>query len=344
VKKILNIARLLCLTTIPVFGMAQAKDTLFFNNGGLLIGELKSISLGKVKFDDDVMDVVNIKGTQIKTLDASTHIFRIETINAEIFYSAIQSSTKGRIRVVVNGVEREISLSDIGNMVPLKGKTNALWQGNASVGYTYAKSTGIGQFNSSLNLEYITRKVDVLLSGSSIINQTDSTFQVDNATIGLYNSYSFTSLWEADVFFIYQRNLQQGLERRYQEGLGGGASFISTAHMRAKAITGIMLSQELSIEGVKSPTQVDIPALLNFNFFRFSKPDLTINLKEDAFFGITQKGRIRQDGQLNLLWKLFGDLSINLQFYHNYDNQPPGANSEKLDYGFVFGLSYKFSQ
>jgi hypothetical protein len=344
VKKIRNIFRCLLLLTISFTARSQVKDTLYFNNGDLLIGELKSISLGRVKFDDDNMDVLNIKVTQIRTIKATTHIYRLETINGESYYTSLETAIDGRVKVIIEGITQEIPVEDIRNLVPLKGKTEALWQGNMSMGYSYAKSTGIGQLNSSLSVEYLTRKFDILIGGSTIINQTDTAIHVDNATAGITNSYLFTPVWEVNVFLIYQRNLEQGLSRRYQEGGGGGCNFLSTTHTRIKAITGVVFSQELSIEGVQSPTQVDIPIIVNFNFFRFHRPDLTINMREDLFFGVTNKGRIRQDGQFNITWKIFGDFSFNLQFYHNYDNQPPGENSEKLDYGVVFGVSYKFSQ
>jgi len=332
------------IITIPFSGMAQVKDTLFFNNGDVLIGEVKSISLGRVKFDDDNLDVLSIKSTQIRTLKAITHIYRLEALGGQIYYTSLDTASKGNVQLKVNGVSQEIRLVDISKLMPLESKTGVLWQGNASVGYSYAKSTGIGQFNSDLNLEMLTRKFDMLLNGSVIINQTDSSIELDNATAGLFNSYLITPVWETSVFILYQRNLEQGLSRRYQEGLGGGCNFITTPHMRAKLITGVVFNQEKSVEDVISPTQVDIPVLLNFNFFRFSRPDLTVNLKEDLFIGITKKGRIRQDGQFSINWKVFRDFYINLKFYHNYDNQPPGKNAEKLDYGTVFGLTYKFSQ
>ena len=332
------------LIILPFSGIAQVADSLFFKNGDLLIGELKSISLGRVKFDDDNMDVLSIKVTQIRTIKATTHIFRLETITGDIYYTPLQAGSTGKIQFYIDTVLQEIRLEDIGNLVPLKGKTGALLQGNTSIGYSYAKSTGIGQFNSDLNLEYLTRKFDFSFNGSAIVNQTDSSVQLDNATAGLFNSYLFTPVWEASVFFSYQRNLEQGLKRRYQEGLGGGCNFISTAHMRSKLITGIVFSQEKSVEEVSSPTQIDIPVILNFNFFRFSKPDMTVNIKEDLFLGITKKGRIRQNGQFSITWKLFSDFHVNMKFYHNYDNQPPGVNSEELDYGTSFGLTYKFSQ
>jgi len=331
--------------TLSVTGKAQFKDTLFFKNGSVLVGELKSVSLGKAVFDEDNMDILNIKVTKIRALRAITHIYRLETIDGRIFFTTLEIGKDDHVKIKdeYNATE-EISFEDIRNLVPLSGKTGALWKGNASLGYSYSKSSGVGQFNSNLALEYLTKKFDVQFGGSAIINQTDSSAELSNANAGLVSSYLITPVWEASIFLAYQRNLEQGLSRRYQECGGGGANFFSTEHTRMKAITGVVFNQEKSIEDVKSATQVDIPLLLNFSFFRFSKPDMTITLKENVFFGITQKGRIRQDGQLTMNIKIVQDFYINLQFYHNFDNQPPGQNSEKLDYGVVFGLTYKFSQ
>jgi len=322
---------------------AQVKDTLFFRNGSILVGELKSISLGKVVFDEDNMDILNIKVTKIRTLKALSHLYRLETIHGDIYYASLEVGPEGRVLLIHDGIEQETPIEEISKLVPLNGKTEDLWKGNASVGYSYSKSSGTGQFNSNFNLEYLTKKVDVLFGGSAIVNQTDTTLELTNANGGTVVSYLFTPVWEANIFLAYQRNLEQGLSRRYQEGAGAGANIFSTEHTRMKIISGIVFNQEKSIEQVITPTQVDIPFMTNFSFFRFSKPDMTATLKENVFVGITQKGRIRQDGQLTLNWKLIQDFYINVQFYHNYDNQPPGQNSEKLDFGVVFGLTYKFS-
>jgi hypothetical protein len=325
--------------------IAQEKDTLYFRNGSILVGQLKSISFGKTVFDEDNMDILNIKVTKIRALKANSHIYRLETIGGKTYFTTLEVASEGYVLIAdENNVAEQIPFQDIRNLVPLSGKTGELWRGNASLGYSYSKSSGVGQLNSNLNLEYLTRKVEVQLTGSTIINQTDSTVELSNANAGLVSSYLFTPVWEASVFLAYQRNLEQGLARRYQEGTGGGANFFSTEHTRMKAITGIVLNQEISIEGVSTPTQVDIPVILSFSFFRFSKPDMTFTLRENLFVGVTQKGRMRQDGQLTLNVKVIQDFYINLQFYHNYDNQPPGENSQKLDYGVVFGLTYKFSQ
>jgi hypothetical protein len=333
------------MVVIPFATRAQVKDTLVFRNGGVLVGELKSISLGKAVFDDDNLDILTIKLTKIKSLRSVTHIYRLETIEGRTLLTTLETGREGYVQIKdKNNFSEEISLEEIRNLVPLNGKTGALWQGNASAGYSYTKSSGTGQFNSNLSLEYLTRKIELQIGSSAIINHTDSTLELTNSNAGLVCSYLFTPVWEASIFLAYQRNLEQGLSRRFQEGAGGGANFFTTEHTRMKVITGIVLNQEKSIEGDVSATQVDAPVILNFSFFKFSKPDMTISLKENLFIGITQKGRIRQDGQLTTNIKLIQDFYINLQFYHNFDNQPPGQNSEKLDYGIVFGLTYKFSQ
>jgi len=65
---------------------------------------------------------------------------------------------------------------------------------------------------------------------------------------------------------------------------------------------------------------------------------------QNLITSITQWGRFRHDGQLNVRWKIISDFYINLQLYDNYDNKPPGKNAATFDFGVVFGLTYKFSQ
>ena len=335
----------LLFITISITVKAQEKDTIHFYNGSVFVGELKSISLGKAVFDEDNMDILNIKVTKISAMKATSHIYRLETINGKTYFTTLEYASKGHALIRdENNVAEQIAFEDIRNLVPLSGTTGALWRGNASLGYSYSKSSGVGQLNSNVSLEYLAKRFEMQFGGSTIFNQTDSVTELSNANSGIVSSYLITPVWETTIFLAYQRNLEQGLSRRFQEGAGGGANLFSTEYTRMKAITGIVFNQERSIEGTTSPTQVDIPVLLNFSFFRFSKPDMTVTLKENLFIGVTQKGRIRQDGQFNLNLKVIQDFYINLQFYHNYDNQPPGENSQKVDYGVVFGLTYKFSQ
>jgi len=71
---------------------------------------------------------------------------------------------------------------------------------------------------------------------------------------------------------------------------------------------------------------------------------MTLSMAQSLYGGLTELGRFRQDGQISLSWKIITDFSFSIKLYDNYDNRPPGENAAKVDYGVVFGLSYKFSQ
>ena len=342
--KEIKLACVIVANLIATIAWPQAKDSLYLTNGQLLIGDLKSISLGKINFDADNLQLLSIKSNRIKTIQARSHLYRIQTINRTIYYGNLLAGETGTVRIVNNDTIMELKIDEIGILLPLRGKTGSFWQGNASAGYSYTRSSEIGRFNSDYSVSFTTKKYLAISQGALILTQTDSTLEADNASVLFAGSYLFDAVWDGSIFFNYQRNLELGLARRYQEGLGLGLTFLSKVHVRARAIAGVVFNQEKSTEDVFTPTQLEIPLIISFSFFRFNKPDMTLSIRQSFYAGITQAGRFRQEGNLTINWKIISDFSINLQLYDNYDNQPPGLNAASFDYGVVFGLNYKFSQ
>jgi hypothetical protein len=103
-----------------------------------------------------------------------------------------------------------------------------------------------------------------------------------------------------------------------------------------------VFNQEKSTEGETSGTQTEFFAQLQFNLFKFTKPEIKFDIRQTFYAGITEKGRIRSDGEANLSWEIIKDLRLSLQFYDNYDSRPPVSGSSNFDYGMVFGISYVF--
>src|SRR5436305_8250537 len=62
-----------------VFSQSK-KDTLFFNNGSIVIGEIKKIKLGVITFDPDDANDITVQLRKLKTVSAVSKIFRIETV------------------------------------------------------------------------------------------------------------------------------------------------------------------------------------------------------------------------------------------------------------------------
>ena len=73
--------------------------------------------------------------------------------------------------------------------------------------------------------------------------------------------------------------------------------------------------------------------------FKFSKTNLSATAT--VLPALSQPGRVRIDTNASYYIKLISNLSWNISFYGNWDNQPPPGFSGS-DYGTSSGLSWTF--
>ncbi len=324
--------------------LAQDKwDTLYFKNGQIVFGKLKKIDLGYLTFDGEDLSLMSIKISKIKTVAASKKIYRIETTHHQNLFSTIKPSDQsGYINV---GDDKKgwnlLYLRDISALSYFNSEKN-IWEGNISSGYSYSKNSNIGRFNLDGGLRYLMKKAEFSSAVSSIITQQNATLSRDNESVNLTSSYFFNALWKGTFLVNYQRNLELGLARRYQEGISLGINFLSGVHTRADIMTGLNINQEKSSTDDSQLHTAEWPVMFSFHFFKFSHPELSFGTTQNLYTSLTQSGRIRHDGEIKADWKIIKDFTVNLKLYDNYDSKPNSTTAGNLDYGIVFGLGYKF--
>ena len=185
-------------------------------------------------------------------------------------------------------------------------------------------------------------KDEVNLGVSGIYSLYDSLFSRDKEDANLkYNRY-FLRNWFATAFLAYQRNLELGLERRYQQGLGIGNKFITRRDAYIWARGGVVMSQEKSTDDEKSGILTELFGQLELNFFKFEKPKINFVLTQSIYYSLSQSGRFRNDGSLSITWEIFKDFKLSFEPYNSYDSKPPGSDSETFDFGIVFQINYVF--
>lgn len=337
---------ILCVWGI-VFGVSvysqKLKDTLFFVNGSMVVGEVKGIKVGVLTFDPDDANNITVQLRKIRSLVAISKVFRVETINHEAYFGRLRRVAKPN-HVLMEGEEDSviINLEDISILYPFKNAFLQRFSGSVQLGFDFTKSSGLGRLNYDGKLNYTARKEEISFSTSGIYTLSDSSFSRDREDITLKYNHYFSPSWFATVLFGYQRNLELGLERRYQEGLGVGSKFITSKHVYAWTRGGLALNQERSTENVNSGTLAELFVQLQFNFFRFTKPEVSLSMAQAVFYSLSQSGRIRNDGQTDLNWEIIKDLRLTFTFYNNYDSRPPNEGSQKFDFGTVLGVSLTF--
>jgi hypothetical protein len=309
----------------------------------MIVGKIKKIKLGVVTFDPDDVADITVKVKDLKSLSAFSKIFRIETVQHQVYFGNLAPhDKKGYVQLGNSADTGHIFLQDISVMYPYDRSFMQRFSGNAGLGYNYTRSSNFGRLNFDGVINYFSQKEEVSLSLSGIYTMTDTSFSRDNETASFKYNYYFNPTWFGTAFLGYQRNLELGLERRHQQGLGGGNKFITSKYVYAWARGGVVLNEEKSTEDVTTGILTEVFGQIQFNFFRFTVPKVEIDLSQSLYYNLSQNGRFRNDGEMDINWEIIRDLRLNLGFYHNYDSKPPVEGGSNLDFGVLFGLNYKF--
>ena len=331
----------LCL--LPVIALCQQRDSIFLKNGQILIGDIKNVKYGKITIDDVDLNLISVKLYKVKTIKSNDR-FKITTDDKEIYIGTLTAGNHdGWTRIVSDSNKiTALKITSISTMVFLENQFLKRLDGNIGAGFSYTKSSGIGQVNLNSSITYVTKDFGNQFTASTIGSIDSSKYSRDNENVELFSYYDFNSTWLASGLLAYQRNLELSLARRYQEMIGAGNRLIVRNNLELLVISGLSFSQEKSTEGVYSGLLLEVPIMARFNFFNFQHPNIQISTSQTLFFGLTQKGRIRFNGSTDFSWELVHNFSFTLNFYNNFDNQPPATAPSKTDFGVVMGLSYKF--
>ena len=333
------LATLFSVTT----GFCQRADTVNLYNGQTLIGEIQGASLGTLYIDDVDMKIVKVKLYKIRKMNIS-ETFKITTIGKQTYYGLLAATQKQGWGVVYDetGFSLPLALVDILELVPLNKEFVKRMVGNLSAGFSYAKSSDIGQLNLSATVGFATKRWEFQLQASEIGSIDSGKFSRDNESIQLFGAYTLSNNWFTAAAVQYQRNLELSIARRYLELLGIGNKLVVHDSWQLYAITGLSVTQEKSTEGVISPTALEIPLMFRFNFYKFSHPDIQISTSWTGYYNLTEKGRFRFDGTTSFSWQLIRDFYLTINPYSSFDTRPPSGTGAKLDFGVAMSLTYKF--
>ncbi len=337
---------LLQLSAMTLGSFAQVrKDTLFLNNGELLIGELKEVIRGKATFKSDALSIVTVKAYKIRTMHTTIGTLRIETTDQRRLYGKlVPSASKDSIYVADELMRTELALKDINYVVAFQPNFLSQLDGTVSAGFSFSRSSSIGQFNLNGDVKHTTRWLQSELTVSELGSIDSSHFSLDQSKEQL-SSYHYikSSAWFADVGISHQRNVELSLAARYQGMVGPGYKFLAEQTINAFVLSGVAVSSEQSLGG-QSPNgrQIEIPVVVKLDYFKYKQPNMQITMTNAAYFSLTKKGRFRYDGGISFSWELVSDFYLTTNLYGNYDNKPLDQGPAKVDYGLVLGITYKF--
>src|SRR5436189_4087314 len=322
--------------------LAQERDSIFLTTGQVLIGEVRDGQMGEITIDEIVFKMMKVKLYRIKRIKTYRR-FKIEMKTKEKYYGVIKESGRdGWVDIVLDhGDTVRTPIVDINLIISLEKEFFKQLHGNLSAGFSYAKSSDLGQITLSSNVKYVTKLFEYQLAASAIESIDSSKLSRDREDAGLFVAYTFKKAWFVATSISYQRNLELSIASRIQEMVGGGNKVFVKKDWQLLALSGLVFNNEKSTSGTNSGLLLEIPLIIKFDFFRYRHPDIQINSTQSLFYGLTQTGRVRYDSNTSFSWQLIRYFYFTFSPYANFDSQPPQVNSN-LDFGLAVSLSYKF--
>ncbi|MFC4872727.1 DUF481 domain-containing protein [Negadavirga shengliensis] len=334
-----------CLLLVNTFCLlGQDKDTVYLFNQSPLIGEIKRIKHGTMFFKGDDLGNIEIDLLNIKTLRAYGYGYRIQTAEREFVVGVFRPhDDDGKVIVYDGYEERTLLIRNLNDVQLIHKSFFKRLEGRAGAGYSYTRSSNIGRWNGDLLLEYDTERLDIDLRGSIIITQAEGTWDREREGLQLISNYYFSPNWFGFGMANYQRNLQLGINRRLQQGLGTGIPFLQHKRGVGTLTSGLVINQEINTEGIRNHNLFEVPVILNIAFFKLKSPKISFSTSQTLFIGLIQSGRYRNDGETRINWKIINNIDLGINFYNNFDNRPPlEIRNTNFDYGLVFNLGYTF--
>ena len=144
--------------------------------------------------------------------------------------------------------------------------------------------------------------------------------------------------YEATLEFTHNQEL--GLDLRSLVGATFGRYLVQGQGREWRAGAGLAASAE---EGSDGSRRESLEAVLttSLRLFRFDSPETNVTANLTLLPSLTESGRLRGEGSLELRHEIVNDLFFEISLYDSYDNEA-SEGAESNDWSIVTGLGYSF--
>jgi len=340
----------LAVVLMPAPLLARDKtDVLVMKNGDRLTGEVKGLDGGVLYVNMDyILGTSSVDWSKVARLE-SKQMFLVRTEDGTVYKGALNTAEAqgGRpVKIqVVDALEKEVVI-DRSQIVQMAETSDKFWQrfnGEVNLGTIYSKGNQSTQYNLSSQTEYLRERWSASASLSSTLSSSTgaSASTRNDLTLSALHLLPWKNYFYSGLADFLQSS-PQGIQLQTSVGGGIGRYLKNTNRARIFVLGGLAWQHTGYQEAVYAAGTQNLGAALiagGIKLFRFNKTNLDITAT--LFPVLTEPGRVKFNTNTSYYIKITSDLSWNISFYGNWDNQPPPHFSGS-DYGSSSGLSWTF--
>jgi small nuclear ribonucleoprotein (snRNP)-like protein len=327
----------------------DSTDIIVMKNGDRLTGEIKGLDAGVLYVSMSyILGTSSIDWSKVARLE-SQQLFIVKTQDGSVYKGTLKTAEAEADRPVkievVEAAGQEAGIDRV-QIVEIAQTSDKFWQrfnGQVNLGTTYSKGNETVQYTLGSAAEYLRPRWSAgvtwssnLSSSSGVTASTRNEITATGRHLLPWNNYFYAGL--AD----FLQSSVQGI--RLQTSVGGGIGrYLKNTNRATITILGgfawqnTRYNQSLVFAGTQNLAAALVAG--EAKLFKFNKTDLDVTAV--LFPVLSDPGRIKFNMNAAYYIKITGDLSWNVSFYGNWDNQPP-PHFTGNDYGTSSGLSWTF--
>ncbi len=334
--------------SLPLFAQGNT-DVLVMKNGDRFTCEIKGLSDGVLSVKLSYVDgTISVQWSQVEHLE-SNRLFLVQTQSGAVYTGKLSTTGASKdppVKIeIAEAPNKEVEVPRR-EIVSLSQTSEGFWRrfnGGINTGLLYSKGNESLQYNLSSEVAYQRERWSSGASfNSSFTSNSGAALSTRNQTdLDTLRLLRWNNWFYAGSASFLQSTVQE-ITRQTTLGAGIGRYIKNTNRAKIYVLGGIGWQNTAYQQNTADQsTQNSAVGFVGTEIKAFKFKKTNVDITATVLPILSQPGRVRFNTNAAYYIKIAGDLSWNVSFYGNWDNQPP-AHLSGSDYGSSSGLTWTF--
>jgi putative salt-induced outer membrane protein YdiY len=320
---------------------APKVDVVVLQNGTRLVGEIRSMSRGKLELKTDDMGTLQVEWDNVVEVTAPEY-FEVEDMEGSLYFGSLQPGrSQGALEVVADWGRDAVLIHRVARIQLVKGSFWDRFRGSIDAGAGYTSATELLQIELDAELRYRRPQYEVKATADAVLTRQPEADDTQRSSFTATYTRILPGRHRIFGQGAIEQNQELGFDLRSSVVAGWGYMLARNQRNELMSGTGLALNREKPVEG-ESTTNVEALAGFDWANFTYDYPNTDIRVRAFAFLGLSQWGRFRLESDISLRREVFTDFYVGLRGYESYDSQPATEGAAKNDWGLTLTLGYTF--
>jgi hypothetical protein len=329
--------------TIAVASTAHGQgktDVVRLANGDHITGEVKRLERGRLTFSTDDGGTIYFEWDNVAHLE-SVHQFEVATTDDSRFFGSLGPAPGGFLAVVGPFGIGSLAMADVTAIAPMGTSFWSKLDGSVDAGFSYTRSSGVGQLNFNSETVYRRPRFTGRLTASVTATKQKEGGRDDRGSLEASYVRHRWPRWFVSATGRFESNESLGLRLRSQFGGAVGPRLINSNRAQMFLGAGLAFNDE---RGVDSDATQNIEAVILFgsSYFTYDQPRTNVDLSFQYYPSLSDTGRHRLQLDTGFKREVWKDFFIALNVFDTFDSRPPNPTAETNDVGTVLSVGWTY--